>query len=109
MVAEADGSRRGDVDEEGVFLGGVEGHAEHGCDFGKGENVGDGGRIEPDGERNEEHSEDSFGVGRDRAAAVSAHNKRAGVADNEVGQKASRKVIFHYRHSDPIHPQYWSL
>ena len=87
VALEADGRGRRDVDKESLFFGGVEGHAEVGSNFGKGKNVGDGRRIVPDGKRDEEHAEDAFLVGRDRATAVGTHDEGAGGAGVDVGEK----------------------
>ena len=87
VALEADGRGRRDVDKESLFFGGVEGHAELSSDFGKGKNVGDGRRIEPDGKRDEKHAENAFRVGLDRATAVGTHNKGAGGAGVDVGKQ----------------------
>ena len=88
MAAETDGGSGRGVDEEGLFVGGVEGDAKMGGNVGKGENVGDGGRVVPDGDGDVEHTEGAFGVGGDGPTAVGTHGEGAGSARGKVGEES---------------------
>ena len=88
MTSETDGASRRDVDENGRISSAIESDTKVVGNLGKGQNIGEGRRIEPDGKGNKEHTKDTLLRGADSSATVGIHDEGVSGAVGDVGEKA---------------------